>query len=164
MDLVTGATGYVGSRLLHRLVEDGRPVRALARRPERLTEVEAMRGDLLTGAGLEEALEGCSTAYYLVHSMEPATGNGSFAGRDRQMATTFAEAAARAGVERIVYLGGILPSGGVSPHMASRLRVEELLLEAVPDSVALRASIVVGARSRGGRSSCPMSTPCVATS
>ncbi len=76
--------------------------------PSCLPEVDAVRGDLLTGAGLEEALDGCSTAYYLVHSMEPAP-NGDFAGRDRRMAETFGEAAARAGVERIVYLGGIVP-------------------------------------------------------
>jgi uncharacterized protein YbjT (DUF2867 family) len=152
MELVTGATGYVGSRLLRRLVAEGRAVRALARRPERLTEVEVVRGDLLTGAGLEEALEGCSTAYYLVHSMEPATGNGSFAGRDRQMATSFAEAAAHAGVERIVYLGGIVPQDrALSPHLSSRLEVEEILLSAVPASTALRASIVIGAGSSSFR-------------
>ena len=152
MELVTGATGYVGSRLLRRIVAEGRPVRALARRPERLTEVEVVRGDLLTGAGLEEALEGCSTAYYLVHSMEPATGNGSFAGRDRQMATSFAEAAAHAGVERIVYLGGIVPQDrALSSHLSSRLEVEGILLSAVPASTALRASIVIGAGSSSFR-------------
>ena len=152
MELITGATGYVGSRLLRRLVEEGRPVRALARRPEHLTGVDAVRGDLLTGAGLDEALDGCSTAYYLVHSMEPATGNGSFAGRDRQMARTFAEAAARAGVERVVYLGGIVPHDSPpSPHLRSRLEVEDILLSAVPDSTALRASIVIGAGSSSFR-------------
>jgi uncharacterized protein YbjT (DUF2867 family) len=159
MELVTGATGYVGSRLLRRLVAEGRPVRALARRPEALTEVETVRGDLLTGASLEEALAGCSTAYYLVHSMEPTTGNGSFAGRDRQMATSFAQAAARAGVERIVYLGGIVPAqrepgelaAGLSSHLRSRLEVEEILLSAVPGSTALRASIVIGAGSSSFR-------------
>jgi uncharacterized protein YbjT (DUF2867 family) len=114
MELVTGATGYVGSRLVRRLVAEGRPVRALARRPELVTGVEVVRGDLLTGSGLEQTLEGCSTAYYLIHSMEPAAGNGSFAGRDREMATAFAEAAARAGVERIVYLGGIVPDQGAN--------------------------------------------------
>src|SRR5687768_5475502 len=112
VELVTGGTGYVGSRLLLRLAAEGRPVRALARQPELLPEllpgVEAVRGDLLTGAGLEEALEGCSTAYYLVHSMEPGV-NGDFAGRDRRMAESFGDAAARAGLERIVYLGGIVP-------------------------------------------------------
>jgi uncharacterized protein YbjT (DUF2867 family) len=151
MELVTGGTGYVGSRLLHRLVQEGRPVRALARRPELLTDVEVVRGDLLTGSGLEEALEGCSTAYYLIHSMEAAA-NGDFAGRDRRMAESFAEAAARAGVDRIVYLGGIVPAGGAqSPHLRSRLEVEEILLGAVSGSTALRASIVIGAGSSSFR-------------
>jgi uncharacterized protein YbjT (DUF2867 family) len=152
MELVTGATGYVGSRLLLRLAAEGRPLRTLARRPELLTDVDVVRGDLLTGAGLEEALEGCSTAYYLVHSMEPASGNGDFAGRDRRMAENFAEAAARAGVERIVYLGGIVPDGhALSPHLQSRLEVEKILLSAVPASTALRASIVIGAGSSSFR-------------
>ena len=152
MELVTGATGYVGSRLLRRLVAEGRPLRALARRPELLPEVDVVRGDLLTGGGLEEALEGCSTAYYLVHSMEPAAGNGDFVGRDRQMAQAFGEAAARAGVERIVYLGGIAPTGRpLSPHLESRLEVEKILLGAVPGSTALRASIVIGAGSSSFR-------------
>jgi len=151
VELLTGGTGYVGSRLLLRLAADGRPVRALARQPELLPEllpgVDAVRGDLLTGAGLEEALEGCSTAYYLVHSMEPAA-NGDFAGRDRRMAATFGEAAASAGVERIVYLGGIVPEHRLpSQHLRSRLEVEETLLAAVPGSTALRASIVIGAGS-----------------
>jgi uncharacterized protein YbjT (DUF2867 family) len=152
MELVTGATGYVGSRLLRRLAAEGRPVRALARRPESLTDVDVVQGDLLSGAGLEDALEGCSTAYYLVHSMEPATGNGDFAGRDRQMATAFGEAAAHAGVERIVYLGGIVPKEhALSPHLRSRLEVEQILLDAVPRSTALRASIVIGAGSSSFR-------------
>lgn len=158
MELVTGGTGYVGSRLLRRLVEEGRPVRAFARRPELLDHVEGVRGDLLTGSGLEEALDGCSTAYYLVHSMEAAS-NGDFAGRDRRMAENFGEAAARAGVERIVYLGGIVPArrepgelaAGLSSHLRSRLEVEEILLSAVPASTALRASIVIGAASSSFR-------------
>jgi uncharacterized protein YbjT (DUF2867 family) len=153
VELVTGATGYVGSRLLRRLAAEERPARALARRPEPLPGVEVVRGDLLTGAGLEEALDGCSTAYYLVHSMEPAA-NGDFAGRDRRMAEAFGEAAARAGVERIVYLGGIVPAAegrALSPHLGSRLEVEETLLEAVPGSTALRASIVIGAGSASFR-------------
>jgi uncharacterized protein YbjT (DUF2867 family) len=156
MELVTGATGYIGGRLLHHLVEEGRPVRALARRPELVTgaglgEVDVVQGDLLAGTGLDEALEGCSTAYYLVHSMEAAA-NGDFAGRDRRMAEAFAEAAARAGVERIVYLGGIVPTDGAhSPHLKSRLEVEGILLGAVPASTALRASIVIGAMSSSFR-------------
>jgi uncharacterized protein YbjT (DUF2867 family) len=132
MELVTGATGYVGGRLLRRLAAEGRPVRALARRPELVQDVAVVRADLLTGSGLEEALDGCSTAYYLIHSMESGI-NGDFAGRDRRMAESFAEAAARAGVERIVYLGGIVPADGAqSPHLRSRLEVEEILLSAVP--------------------------------
>jgi uncharacterized protein YbjT (DUF2867 family) len=151
VELVAGGTGYVGNRLLRRLAAEGRPVRALARRPELLPDVEVVRGDLLTGAGLEEALDGCSTAYYLVHSMEPAA-NGDFAGRDRRMAEAFGEAAARARVERIVYLGGIVPQHHpLSPHLGSRLEVEETLLAAVPGSTALRASIVIGAGSSSFR-------------
>ena len=154
MELVTGATGYVGGRLLDRLVDDGRPVRALARRPERLAGragVEAAEGDLTSGAGVEAALDGIETAYYLVHSME-ASDDGDFAGRDRRAAERFGDAAVRAGVERIVYLGGLMPSGGApSPHLASRAEVEQILLEAVPGSTALRASILVGAASSSFR-------------
>jgi uncharacterized protein YbjT (DUF2867 family) len=150
MDLVTGATGYIGSRLLRRLTEEGRAVRALARRPEAL-DVETVRGDLLDGTGLAEALDGIETAYYLVHSME-ATSNGSaFADRDRWAAETFGGAAARAGVQRIVYLGGMAPAEAPSPHLRSRLEVERTLLEAVPGSTALRASIVIGAGSSSFR-------------
>jgi uncharacterized protein YbjT (DUF2867 family) len=156
MELVTGASGYVGSRLVRRLAGEGRPVRALARDPSRLTPlpgVEPAGGDLLTGRGLSEALEGSSTAYYLVHSME-AVGNGAgdFADRDRRAATEFADAAAAAGVGRVVYLGGIEPSSGaVSPHMRSRLEVEQILRHAVPATTGLRASIVIGAGSSSFR-------------
>jgi uncharacterized protein YbjT (DUF2867 family) len=152
MDLVTGATGYVGGRLIERLVREGRSVRALARDPSRLAGVEgieAVHGDLVRGAGLEAALDGVDTAYYLVHSMEPAAGaNGSFGARDRTAARNFANAAQAAGVERIVYLGGIVPQDArISTHLASRLEVERILLDAAPASTALRASIIVGARS-----------------
>ena len=153
MELVTGGTGYVGSRLLRRLAAEGRPVRAFAREPEGLAgDVAAFRGDLLSGEGLVEALDGCSSAYYLVHSMEAAAGNGDFAGRDRRMAETFAEAAAKAGVDRVVYLGGIVPTRRpLSPHLESRLEVEEILLSDVPNSTALRASIVIGSGSSSFR-------------
>ena len=153
MELIAGATGYVGSRLARRLTSEGRPVRALARRPERLEAMEGLepvRGDLSTGAGLEEALAGCATAYYLVHSMEPSDDR-DFAGRDRRYAESFGAAAAEAGVERIVYLGGIAPTGTVSTHLGSRIEVEEILLAAVPGSTALRASIVIGAGSSSFR-------------
>jgi uncharacterized protein YbjT (DUF2867 family) len=112
--------------------------------------VEVLRADLLSGEGLETALEGVSTAYYLVHSMEPAS-DGAFASRDRRAAKAFGRAAAASGVERIVYLGGIAPSGQHSPHLGSRLEVEEILLAAVPRSTALRASIVIGAGSASFR-------------
>jgi uncharacterized protein YbjT (DUF2867 family) len=153
MDLITGASGYVGGRLLRRLAADRRPLRALARRPERveaLEGVEAVRADLLSGEGLEGALDGVSTAYYLVHSMEPSS-DGGFVARDRRAAEAFGRAAASAGVERIVYLGGIAPTGAHSTHLGSRLEVEEILLAAVPRSTALRASIVIGAGSASFR-------------
>ena len=150
----------MGARLLRRLLDEGRPVRALARDPSRLEPmpgVERAPGDLLTGEGIEAALEACSTAYYLVHSMEPppsgvnAPSGADFSGRDRRAAENFAEAAASAGVERIVYFGGIAPAGRMSPHLRSRLEVERILLEAVPASTALRASIVIGAGSSSFR-------------
>ena len=154
MELVTGASGYVGGRLIDRMLAEGRSVRALARDPSRLSPregVEVVGGDLLHGDGVREALYGCETAYYLVHSME-AAGDPDFAGRDRRAAEAFAAAARDAGVERVVYLGGIVPSDGApSAHIASRLEVEEILLEAAPSATALRASIVIGARSSSFR-------------
>lgn len=154
MELLTGATGYVGGRLLRRLTAEGRAVRALARRPrlvEALPGVEAVRGDLLSGEGVEAALRGCRTAYYLVHSMERGPDGDDFSSRDRRAAEAFAEAARAAGVARIVYLGGIVPVGRPSAHLRSRLEVEQALLAAVPGSTALRASIVIGAGSSSFR-------------
>ena len=139
----------MGGRLIERLRAEGRPVRALARDAARFAPVEGVEvvvGDLLQRETLAAALEGCSTAYYLVHSME--TGANGFADRDRLAAENFAAAARDAGIDRIVYLGGLLPEGGPqSVHLASRLEVEEILLDALPRSTALRASIVIGARS-----------------
>jgi len=162
MELVTGATGYIGGRLVERLVKEGRDVRALARNPDRLDPahgVEPVAGDLVRNTGLDEALDGVETAYYLVHSMEhvttPSNGNGSggsFGDRDRTAATNFAEAAARAGTRRVVYLGGLLPQDQrLSPHLESRLEVERILLDSAPESTAFRASIVIGARSSSFR-------------
>jgi uncharacterized protein YbjT (DUF2867 family) len=161
--LVTGITGYMGSLMVPRLRRDGHSVRGFARTPERVTaDVPVIGGDAVSGAGLEQALDGIDVAYYLIHSMEPAAGDpftsteriagDPFTSRERVAAERFAAAAAAAGVKRIVYLGGLVPTGGPrSAHLASRLAVEEILLSAVPDSVALRASIVIGARSRSFR-------------
>lgn len=150
--LVTGITGYVGSVLADRLARDGHTVRGFARSPERVRlDVPVVAGDAVSGQGLSEALDGVDVAYFLIHGMEPANG-GPFAPREREAAERFAVAASAAGVQRIVYLGGIVPTDGPrSAHLASRLAVEDILLEAVPDSVAFRASIVIGARSRSFR-------------
>ncbi len=156
--LLTGGSGFIGSQLLPRLHSDGHELRAFARDPARLRipsawGVEVVRGDVLSGEGLAEALAGIEVAYYLIHSMESGAA-GDFPARERMSATRFANAARRAGVKRIVYLGGPVPDGpsaSLSRHLASRLAVEQTLLQAVPDSVALRASIVIGARSRSFR-------------
>jgi len=151
MELITGATGYIGGRLLRRLIAEGREVRALARDPALLSgeSIEVVTADVTTGDGLHEALDGCEAAYYLIHSMDRTAGrNGAFANLDRRAADNFARAAQEAGVGRIVYLGGLVPQAQtISPHLRSRLEVEEILLDAIPDSVALRASIVIGAQS-----------------
>jgi uncharacterized protein YbjT (DUF2867 family) len=161
--LVTGASGAIGADLVPRLVGAGHGVRAFARDPARVTAgglTGVVRGDAVTGAGLEEALAGIDVAYFLIHSMESAAQRaptakplvGGFADRDRRAAARFAAAARAAGVGRVVYLGGLVPrDAGVSPHLASRLEVEETLLGAAPEGVALRASIVIGARSRSFR-------------
>jgi uncharacterized protein YbjT (DUF2867 family) len=160
--LVTGATGFVGSTLAPRLLAAGHDVRALSRDPTRLAgtldeEIEAIRGDVLTGDGLRAALTGVDVAYYLVHSMEsPPPGisfQQPFFERERLGARNFARAARGASVGRIVYLGGLVPRdrATLSPHLASREAVEQILFEHVPDSVALRAAIVIGARSRSFR-------------
>jgi uncharacterized protein YbjT (DUF2867 family) len=150
--LVTGITGYVGSLVAARLAGDGHEVRGFARAPERVTlPLPVVAGDAVTGVGLKDALSGVDVAYFLIHSMEPAVGE-SFSARERASAENFADAAAAAGVSRIVYLGGLVPTGGPrSAHLSSRMAVEEILLTAVPESVAFRASIVIGAHSRSFR-------------
>jgi uncharacterized protein YbjT (DUF2867 family) len=148
VDLIVGATGYVGTLLTKALAAEGRAVRALSRRPARLGQdglVESVRGDVLADEGLDVALNGCDVAYYLVHSME--AGTTSFEARDRRAAVNFAAACRRVGVERVVYLGGIKPSGPLSPHMRSRLEVERILMDRLPGATGLRASIIIGAGS-----------------
>ncbi len=147
--LVTGTSGYIGSRLTPHLQREGHAVRGFARNPARVKlDIPIVQGDAVSGEGLEEALDGIDVAYFLIHSMEHAS-NGTFSVREHAAAENFARVAAERGVERIVYLGGLLPEGGpASPHLASRFAVEEILLKATPCSVALRASIVIGATSR----------------
>jgi uncharacterized protein YbjT (DUF2867 family) len=154
--LVTGVSGYVGAALAGRLREDGHAVRGFARSPERVLAAgveldELVVGDMTTGEQLGPALEGIDVAYYLVHSMEGVP-DGRFADRERSSAEAFAEAAAAAGLRRVVYLGGLVPAEApLSRHLGSRLAVEEALLGAAPEGIALRASIVIGARSRSFR-------------
>jgi uncharacterized protein YbjT (DUF2867 family) len=155
--LILGITGAVGSALAPRLLADGHSVRGLSRRapdldahPE-LAKVQFHTGDVSTGAGLPEALEGIDVAYYLVHSMEAASGTG-FPQVERRSAEHYASAAAAAGVQRTLFLGGPMPENAkLSPHLASRLAVERLVGEATPQSLAFRASIVIGANSRSFR-------------
>lgn len=150
--LVTGVSGYVGAALVPRLQRAGHEVVGMSRAPERLDlQIPVARADAATGEGLADALHGVDVAYFLIHSMETAS-NGTFDVQERRAAETFARAARAAGVERIVYLGGLVPADGpASIHLASRLRVEEILLSACPGSVVLRASIVIGERSRSFR-------------
>jgi uncharacterized protein YbjT (DUF2867 family) len=154
--LVTGVSGYVGAALAPALAQAGHEVRGFARSRERVAAAgvlldELVTGDALTGAGLDRALEGVEVAFYLIHSMEGSAG-AAFPEQELRAAEHFAAAASAAGVRRIVYLGGLVPSEAVaSRHLASRLAVEEALLAAAPESIALRASIVIGARSRSFR-------------
>jgi uncharacterized protein YbjT (DUF2867 family) len=152
--LLTGATGYVGGSLLPILLEDGHHVRALARDEGRARgslpeEVEVAEGDVVSGTGLAEALDGIGVAYYLVHSMGRGSGSADeFAERDRRAAHNFGRAAADAGVERIIYLGGLegLTSGDKSEHLRSREEVAEILAKHVP-TVHVRAAMVIGSDS-----------------
>jgi uncharacterized protein YbjT (DUF2867 family) len=151
--LVTGVGGFVGSLLVPRLLAEGHDVVGLSRAPDRVrSPAPVLPGDASTGAGLTAALAGVEVAYYLIHSMERGSELPSrFAERDRLAAEAFAAAASAAGVRRIVYLGGIQGASHLSRHLDSRREVERILLAAIPDSVALRASIVIGARSRSFR-------------
>jgi uncharacterized protein YbjT (DUF2867 family) len=152
--LITGVSGFAGGALAGRLQGDGHDLAGLTRDARRVSPalgVQLHEGDALTGAGLGAALADVEVAYYLIHSMEPAVDD-DFAARELRAAEHFAAAAAAAGVRRIVYLGGLVPQRlPISPHLRSRRAVELALLGGVPDSVVLRSSIVIGARSRSFR-------------
>ena len=148
--LVTGATGYIGGRLAPRLLEAGHTVRCVSRSPNALRDIpwaartEVVRADVLDPAGARAALDGVDVAYYLIHSI----GSPSFEDTDRRAAATFARAAAAAGVRRIVYLGGPVPTGPeASAHLRSRAEVGEILSSAGVPTVWLRAAIILGSGS-----------------
>ncbi len=149
--LVSGATGYVGGRLVPRLLAAGHRVRCLVRDPSRLEgrdwlpHVEVATGDVVRPAGLAEALAGVDVAYYLIHSM---AGGQGFHERDVTAARGFARAASAAGVSRIVYLGGLGdPAAGISDHLRSRQETGDALREAGVPVTEFRAAVVVGSGS-----------------
>src|SRR6476661_1380713 len=143
--LVTGATGFIGRRLVPELVERGLEVRAMTRRPESYDGPgEAVRGDVQDRSSLSDPLAGVDVAVYLVHSLDDA----DFERKDAEAARTFGRAAAAAGVKQIVYMGGLgAEDDGLSAHLRSRREVEGLLGEAGVPVTVLRAGIVIG---RGG--------------
>ena len=153
--LLTGATGFVGGRLLHALTGHGMKVRCLARSPEKLREnlfseeeTEIAEGDLLREDTLDSALEGIEVAYYLVHSMGGRTigENKVFAERDRIAAENFIRASDKAGVSRVIYLGGLGETGdGLSKHLASRQEVGQILSSGRGQATELRAPNIMGA-------------------
>lgn len=149
--LVTGATGYVGGRLVPELLAAGHEVRCLARAPTKLRDrpwrdrVDVVEGDVTDAASLVEPLAGIDLAYYLVHSMD---GSGGFEERDRRAAATFRDACAKAGVSRIVYLGGLgSDDEDLSHHLESRHEVGQVLADGPVDVTELRAAVVIGSGS-----------------
>jgi uncharacterized protein YbjT (DUF2867 family) len=140
--LVAGASGFVGTRLTAALVEAGHRVRALTREPDRYSGAgRAVGGDVRDATSLEAALTGADAAYYLVHSLD----SGDYEARDAVAARTFGQAAADAGLERIVYLGGLGRDGAdLSPHLRSRRQVEGLLGAGGVPVTVLRAAVVIG--------------------
>ena len=150
---MAGATGYVGGALTRRLLEGGNEVVALARKPEKASDLagagaEVRKGDVLDRDSLTQALQGAVDAYYLVHSMGRGSGDSDFADRDRKGAENFAAAASEAGVSRIVYLGGM---SGESEHLESRDETGRALQEGDVPVVYFRAAAVVGAGSESFR-------------
>ena len=147
--LLTGATGYVGGRLRRRLESMGVPLRCLVRQPERLEgrvapTTELVGGDVLVPSDLERAMQGIDVAYYLVHSMG---GPDDFLETDRRAAESFAKAAGDAGLERVVYLGGLGKGPDLSVHLASRQEVGRILRGGSVPTLELRSSIIIGSGS-----------------
>ncbi len=149
--LVTGATGYIGGRLIPRLLAEGHIVRAMTRSTGRLRDVpwaeqvEIAEADVLDADAVGAALVGVDVAYYLVHSIGA---EGAFEDTDRIAAQTFAGAARNAGVQRIVYLGGLVPEDEeLSPHLRSRLEVGDILLGSGVPTAVLQAAVIIGSGS-----------------
>ena len=149
--LVTGATGYIGGRLVPRLLAEGHRVRAMTRSANRLRdvpwagEVQVVVADALGGEGLDAALDGVDVAYYLVHSIGGGT---EFEDTDRRAAEAFGAAAKAAGVRRIVYLGGMIPAHEeLSPHLRSRAEVGQILLDSGVPTAVLQAAVILGSGS-----------------
>jgi uncharacterized protein YbjT (DUF2867 family) len=148
--LLTGATGYVGGRLLKELEKQGYRVRCLTRRPEHLNGrisdySEVVQGDVLAAESLQAAFEDIEVAYYLVHSLGSKA---AFEEQDRQAATNFSNAAREAHVRRIIYLGGLSTDNQtLSPHLRSRLEVGRILRESGVPCIELQASIIIGSGS-----------------
>jgi uncharacterized protein YbjT (DUF2867 family) len=149
--LVTGATGYIGGRLVSRLIEQGHAVRCLARDPARLEGrawlgVDVVQGDALDPASLARALDGIEAAYYLIHSL--ASGESGFAERDRTAARNFGEAAVRAGTRQTIYLGGLGEDRKeLSAHLRSRQETGEALRATGAPVTEFRAAVIVGSGS-----------------
>ena len=144
--LITGASGFIGRRLVAALHGEGYPLRCMVRsaRPTVPDGVETVVGDLLEPATLDAAFSGVDTAYYLVHSM--AAGRAGFETRDRDAARNFVAAAGRAGVRRVIYLGGLGETGdNLSHHLASRIEVARILQEGPFLTTILRAAVIIGA-------------------
>ncbi|MBM6403073.1 NAD(P)H-binding protein [Phycicoccus sp. CSK15P-2] len=149
--LVTGATGYIGSRLVPALLDAGWTVRVLTRDAGKLSDrrwveqAEVVEGDATSRTDLGTALDGVDVAYYLLHSMDS---EGGFVERDREMARTFGVAAFEAEVGRIVYLSGLHPDDGpLSDHLASRVEVGDLLMASGVPTAVLQAAIILGSGS-----------------
>ncbi len=153
--MILGATGFVGQRLTTELLEKRIPVRLFVRNPEKIPEhissnehVDVFKGDLLTGEGLEDALRGTHTAYYLVHSMggKSIAVNTEYAEKDKQAAKNFISAASTQGLKRIIYLGALGEKGEeLSDHLKSRAEVAAILSSGKPAATILRAAIILGA-------------------